>query len=717
MLKRLLVLFVIVSCNGQQLKPEINYPSIENGDFSETIHGQQILDPYKNLEDLADSKVLDWFNEQNILAESWLDKLPRTRFLNKFLKYENVQDKVVRKLRFKENGSYFYLSKDKEDGVQKLYYKKHLDSNETLLFDPNSYNKEHIISYFKVSWDNQKIAINLVKKGEKNGQLYLYDMKTKNVEACDISGLSPGFVGNVSWLRDNSGFFYTHIPHFRYEDPTYLLNTVGTFYKIGSKGQSNFPLFSKAHNKHIPFQTGDVPIISIADCKSSYITGALVNTDNYSDTYYSSIFQEFNVQKINWQLLFSKKEKISQYYIVNDYLIYRTAKNSPNFKICRTPLKSPNFNNPEVLVPEYKDEVISDFEYLNENVYYTTKKNGVEAKMFVLSKNHTKELELPFKAGSSSLFSRGEKLFVTISGWTAPISYFKYDLESELFENVGLSNTNHKDFEKIKIEEIEIESWDGTKVPVSILFGENLKKNGMNRTLIYTYGAYGVSFSPRFFIPFLSWVNEGGIVVFPHVRGGGEKGNHWYEDGKKTKKANTWKDLIACAEYLIKKKYTSQQYLVNYGLSAGGIAVGKSLTERPDLFKVGIMDSPALNMLRYEFQPNGKNNMPEFGTVNDSIEFQALKEMDSYHSLKVEKEYPAIMIKVGMNDGSVTPWDPAKFIARAQNMTKSVNPLLLSVDFDGGHGGDGTYEGLYRNMSDFFAFALWQTGHPEFQPQ
>jgi prolyl oligopeptidase len=239
--------------------------------------------------------------------------------------------------------------------------------------------------------------------------------------------------------------------------------------------------------------------------------------------------------------------------------------------------------------------------------------------------------------------------------------------------------------------------------------------NGQNPVFMCGYGAYGYSLYPSFSPQKLLWTLQGGILAYAHVRGGGELGNKWYKDGYKTTKANTWNDMIHCAEYLIDHKYSSAGKMVINGRSAGGITVGRAMTERPDLFAAVIPEVGLLNPLRVEESPNGPVNVPEFGTVKDSVECMALLAMDSYHHVKDGVKYPAILITAGINDPRVIAWQPAKFAARLQAATSSNKPVLFFLDFETGHGFGNTKTKNFENIADAFSFAFWQIGHPDFR--
>jgi len=241
-----------------------------------------------------------------------------------------------------------------------------------------------------------------------------------------------------------------------------------------------------------------------------------------------------------------------------------------------------------------------------------------------------------------------------------------------------------------------------------------VKLDGNANCLIEGYGAYGSSMFPFFEPMLLALLNKGVVIAEAHVRGGGEKGEDWYKAGYKTTKPNTWKDFIACAEYLVNNQYTSAKKLTGWGTSAGGITIGRAITERPDLFGAAIDNVGCTNTLRMENTPNGPMNVPEFGTVKDSVESRALYEMDALHHVKKGVKYPAVICVGGMNDPRVIIWQPAKFAAALQWATASDKPVLLDVNYNNGHFTEDKSV-TFKNFANMFAFAFWQTGNTGFQ--
>jgi len=721
----ILIVSIMFSCNSST---DYKYPSIVKDPIIEEFYGQKIEDPYRNLEDLEDSIVVSWLKDQNKLANTVFGKINgRERLIEMQQLFEKKNKASIRSVRITENGRHFFLKQKPNEAYSKLYYRSDFKAVDSLIFDPTNFKNEdntnYSINYIKPDWLGDKVAISLSKEGEELSELVIVNLVTKE-KIYDITSNSiSSSVGGISWLPDNSGIIYQHAPLFKNNDPEYLHNTSSVLYKINKNKKDSLTLFSKSNNPEIPLKEEDFPLTYYKNKNDPYLFGEISGSTPYKDTYYYN-FNESSLTDINWKLLFKKQEKISKYFFKDDSITYLTAKNASNFKICRTSVVNPNFLNPEILVPPKKDEVITDFVHTKDGLFYVILKNGVTANLYNYKNGKEKKIEFPRsksfgRIAISSSGSKSKYLNIRVSGWTSPKKSYLYDYRDNIFieNNLFAGGLLQEEFKNLIVQELEVESHDGIKVPLSIIRNPDLNLDHSNPTFIWGYGSYGISYRPTFNISLLTWVKAGGILAIAHVRGGGEKGNDWYEDGIKTNKPNTWKDAIACTEFLIKEGYTSKEKTIIFGSSAGGIMMGRAVTERPDLFKAAIGDVPAMNMLRCEIQPYGLNSIKEFGTVKDSIGFKALLEMDSYHHIKDNIEYPATLILSGYKDSRVVAWDPAKFVARLQERNKSNNPILFSIDFESGHSVRNNKLKTYQKFASFYAFAFWQTGHPEYQPK
>ena len=269
--------------------------------------------------------------------------------------------------------------------------------------------------------------------------------------------------------------------------------------------------------------------------------------------------------------------------------------------------------------------------------------------------------------------------------------------------------------------EVTVKSHDGAMVPMSIIHKRSTQLNGNNPTILYGYASYGITEEPFYSVSRLAWLDVGGVFAIANPRGSGVFGQEWYKAGYQGTKPNTWKDFIACAEYLIAQKWTSPSKLGILGGSAGGILVGRAMTERPELFAAVVPVVGALDMVRAEVTPNGVPNIPEFGTRKNEAGFRALLAMSTYHQVEDGKRYPAVLFTHGVNDPRVEVWHTTKTAARlmaAQTELKSgAKPVLLRLDYDAGHGIGNTKTQQLQERADTFAFFLWQMGVEGYAPQ
>ncbi|MBC9795095.1 prolyl oligopeptidase family serine peptidase [Sinomicrobium weinanense] len=690
----------------------------------DTYHGLDIEDPYRYMEDLKDTVVLNWLKQQGAYTSSELEKIPGKESL--IALQEEVDHMLAAKitqLKITGNNKHFYLKRETDDNVSRLYYRKGFNKKEVLLFDPAEFDPdskiEYIINYIQPDWDGNQIVVSLSKKGEEISQMVILDVSTGERKDLIIDHCWPAELGGISWLPDNSGFLYVHLPVIDPKSKDFLINTKSVLYKIGDDPKNLNVLFSSKFSPDFHAKAEDFPIVYIRNRNDKYMLGWFGGASSYSDTYYAPIPSGKNSFQPQWSLLYQADRQIKLPVIKGDSLIYRTSKNAPNFRICKTTLPNPDFDHPRILVPEKKMEVITDFEVTSKGIFYSTTKNGIEASLYKYNKGENIPIDLPEASGSLTITSKGTSypdLWITTKGWTSNGNRYKYDISQNIFTKADLvKGVSLPGLKNLVVEELIVQSHDGEEVPLSLIYRKGIKKDGNNRVLYFGYGSYGFSMNPAIYNNLYPWVARGGIFAVPHVRGGGEKGETWHKGGFKTTKPNSWKDLIACTEYMIKEGYTAKERSVIWSGSAGGILVGRAMTERPDLFGAVIIQVGSMNMIRSETQPNGPNNVKEFGTVKDPEEFKALLEMDSYHHIKDGEHYPATIITAGMNDPRVVAWDPAKFAARLQAANASGNPILFDIDFESGHGVGDSKAKQFATIADLIAFALWQTGHKDYK--
>lgn len=693
-------------------------PSIPTTDV---YHGIEIIDDYRNLENLEDTDVLKWMEIETAYSETVLKNISkRNDFLQRVLNIDKKSEFIYGAINITEDGGYFYNKMRSGDAYRKLYYKRGLNGKEQLLFDPKTFKpenkKKYVISYYKPATDGSKVAIAITEGGKEIAEVVIYDVLKNKMLPEIITNTWPSDIGGINWLPDNSGIVFVHIPNIDSKSSDFIMNTQSVVYKIGSNPNTIKDIFSKAKNPELKLNKEDFPVVKISQKFNNYIFGHVSGASRYEDTYYAYV-NDLSKDTIIWKPFYKKEDKIQTSIIDGNDIIFVSEKNNKS-QFYKTSLISPNFSEAEVLIPQIKDEIVDDVVKTKDGFFFTTIKNGVVANFYFYNGRNYKKIKLPTPSGKiyiQTISEDASDIWISCSGWTQERKRYKYDIKTDTLKPEDFrGGSDYPEFKDIVVEEIEIKTYDGLALPLTIIYKKGLNRNGKNRVIMDGYGSYGSSNDPYFSPYSLLWVTDGGILAYTHVRGGGEKGDEWYNGGFKETKPNTWKDFISSAQYLIKEKYTSSEYLGIEGGSAGGILIGRAITERPDLFKAAVIDVGLLNMLRFEIAPNGPNNVKEFGTVKKEEEFKALLEMDAFHHIKKGTTYPATLINTGMNDPRVIAWIPAKFGAKLQASNSGNNPILLNVDPETGHGGDVSSDKKYEKLVDSYAFFYWQLGHPDY---
>jgi len=710
-------LFTNISCSSQGTS--FTYPIIKKGDSTNTYFSHTIVDPYQNLENENDTINTDWYDNQNRLATNTLSRISgRAEMLNTLIAYEDRIDEIIIENKIIANGNHFYLKRTKNENIARLYFKESYKAKEVLLYDPKAFNSEvdnNVISYFKPSWDGKKVVIAITNSGKEISDLIVMTVSNQTVAPEVIPRARPDSFLGISWIPDNSGFTFLQFG----EQETDLNYSV--LYKIGEPRNAVKRVFGTGLQKdiHIDAQ-GVYPIAKIYDCNDPYIIGYIATVENFWEAYISDI-NEFSKGTPNWTKLHTRDDLLytdSGRFLKGKY-IFKSNRDFESNALYKVNNGDFAFAKAELICKPVEGEILQSFIINGDEIYFTTTKNGVSSKLYKCVNGETSNIELPMNVGSISLKnnpSDEQSIFISLSGWTMDNQRYLYNTQSNVFELSPLSDkASYPEFNNIRSREVEIVSHDGVLVPLSIIYNEDAILNEASPTLFYGYGSYGTSIEPFYSTTFLHWVERGGILCIPHVRGGGEKGEQWHQDGMINKKENTWKDLIASAEYMINEGFTSKEKIAIYSSSAGGIMIGKAVTDRPDLFAAAIAEVPIMNPLRSEARKGGGgSNMLEYGTIKDATQVSGLINMDPYLSLEKNINYPAILLTAGENDPRVPKWMPGKFAARAQEFSISSKPILFRIDKDAGHGTVDEKIKYYQEYADVFSFAFWQTGHEDF---
>jgi prolyl oligopeptidase len=693
------------------VKPEV----LPQQKVTNTYHGITLEDPYQFLENLDDPTVMTWMKENANYATSILNNISgKNEMFDKMKELIDRRSASISRVRITDDDTYYYLKRMPGEEIGKMYKRSGYDGEEALFFDPTEYRKSegktYIVSSISPNIKGDKIAVGVSPNGSENPELLLF--KSNGEKYNEILQLAEG----VSWNLSGDSFFYFKMNSADIKDVNRQIFTSNYVHKVGTDQSLDKKHFSKENYKPLGIVKSELPYIFYSKEANKNILYA-ASVDKNAKVFIS----DPNDSGKSWKPILTRDNKVVDFELNSKEIYYLTYHDAPNYKIVKTSIDKPEFSNAVTVVEEFHDEIIGDFSLTKNGLYYSTVKNGVEAKVYFIAngKGNAEELQLPFTAGRAYISTKGSEfsdVWISISGWTSPNKRFLYNPMTKTFTFKPLSTpVEYPELNNLTAKEVMVESHDGVMVPVSIIHNRDLEMNGQNPAVLYSYGSYGISTSPFFSPITLAYTMYDGVLIVPHIRGGGELGDAWHKAGQKLNKPNTWKDAIATAEYLIEKGYSNPKKISIFGGSAGGILVGRSITERPDLFVAASPRVGCMNTVRSEETPNGPINTPEFGTVKDPEEFKGLLAMDSYHHLKPGTKYPATLITAGMNDPRVIAWEPAKFAAKMQHDNKGDSPILFYTNFEGGHGGRTTLTQTLNEYSSMFSFFYWQSGHPDFK--
>jgi prolyl oligopeptidase len=458
---------------------------------------------------------------------------------------------------------------------------------------------------------------------------------------------------------------------------------------------------------------------------SAWAIGKIKHGDANDLTLYAAPVSALTgTSKVPWKKVCDVEHEVKEFAVHGEDVYLVSAAGAPRYKVVRTSLAAPDFRTATTVVPAGA-AVVDSIASAKDALYVEVLDGGMQRVLRVPYGTDAKPQPIPSpELAPSWSIAHPEAdvpgVFINGQSWTRAGKVYEYDPDTELLSDTGLRPRGKFDDPQslglaLVSTEVQVTSHDGVKVPLSIVHRKGLKLDGTNPTLAIGYGAYGMPVTVGYRPANLAWFERGGVLAFAHVRGGGAYGKEWHLAGQKTTKPNTWKDFIACCEYLVDKGYTSREKLAGEGGSAGGILIGRAITERPDLFAAAIIDVGCLDMVRSETTTNGVPNIQEFGSYATREGFDALLAMSAYHQVKDGVKYPAVLLTHGVNDPRVEAWMSAKMTARLQAATTSDKPVLFRVDYQAGHGIGSTRKQQQEEQADSFAFLLWQLGRPAFR--
>jgi prolyl oligopeptidase len=707
----LLLLPILLPALYHNVQAQNVIPETRRQAVTDEYFGTKVIDHYRWLEDVNKQEVKNWFKTQAEYARRMIDQIPgRDSLIATLVSYDKLQPVRYGYVK-RRAGRYFFRKTLPGENVSRLYYKDGEKGPEKLILDPEKYarDKKYTITDYIPSEDGKMIAIALSSGGAEISTLRIFNIASRLFLKDSIGPVREEF----AWTPDNRGIIYTRLNSADPFDPNFQVNTASRYHVLGTDPANDPALLSSMKYPGLGISKTEVPVVRFST-NHQYLIGNLTTVDLRTHLVIAPA-ADLLKGTISWKPLVTREDSITKTITIGPNLYLQSIKGAPNGRVIKTALANPNIKAAQVVVPEGKK-----IYEINEskNCVLITKDDVVRSYLQTYDVNTGKIADV--NPPVSGIYAFGaydptaNDCFILTISWLQPAT--AYDFNTQL-KNIKTSAFNsavtYPGIANLEVEEIEIPGHDGTMIPLTIMHRKDLKKDGSSVCFMTGYGAYGFSATPRFDTKYLALLNQGVVVAVTHPRGGSEKGLGWYKAGFKTTKPNTWKDFISSGEYLIKSGYTTAGHLIGEGTSAGGILIGRAITERPDLFAAAINNVGATNILRFELTPNA-DNIAEFGTFKDSVEFKGLLAMDALSHVREGVKYPAVINVGGMNDPRVIVWQPGKFAAALQHSSSSGKPVLMQVNYDNGHSTEDKTV-AFRNFANMYAFALWQAGHPAFQ--
>jgi prolyl oligopeptidase len=675
---------------------KMQYPTTKKGQVTDTYFDTKVADPYRWLEDDRSEETGSWVKEQNRLTYDYLSKIPyrdalKSR-LEKLWNYEKISAP------FKE-GNFTYYYKNNGLQNQSVLYRKDAKGEESVFLDPNTFSKDGTSSLGGVNFseDGSKVAYSISEGGSDWRKVIVMDAVTKKILEPTLEDIK--FSG-VSW-KGNDGFYYSS-----YDKPD------------GSELSAKTDQHKLYYHKVGTRQKDDKVIFGL-DQKRRYVGGYVTEDNHYlvitasTSTYGNELYIQ-DLTKPNSPIVTIVDNFNSDNSIIDNQgskLFITTDLNAPNTRVVTVDVSNPKPENWKDLIPETENvlNVSTGSGYLFANYMI----DAVSAiKQYDYSGKLVRNIQLP-GIGTAGGFGgkKTEKvLYYSFTNYTTPGSTYSFDPksgDSKVYQTPKI-DFNSNDYES---KQVFYTSKDGTKIPMIITHKKGLKLDGKNPTILYGYGGFNVSLTPSFSISNAVWMENGGIYAVANLRGGGEYGKKWHVAGTKMQKQNVFNDFIAAAEYLIAEKYTSSDFLAIRGGSNGGLLVGATMTQRPDLMKVALPAVGVMDMLRYHTFTAGAGWAYDYGTAEDSKEmFEYIKGYSPVHNVKPNTKYPATMVTTGDHDDRVVPAHSFKFAAELQEKQAGDNPTLIRIDINAGHGAGKSVAASIQESVDIMAFTLYNMG-------
>lgn len=702
-------------------------PAAPVRNVNESFFGTTVADPYRHLENTKDAEVAAWMKAHSDHARDVLARIPgRAGMLKDMLKYDEAVSARVASVARVSGDVWFYEKRGAQDNQLKLYVRRGLTGPEKLLVDPEvlqkATGKPHAINYFSPSPDGRYVAYGISAAGSEDAVLHVIDA----VSGKEIGhGIDRAQFGSPSWTPDGKAMYFNRLQKLEPGMPELEKFQRSEVYRMKVGAAPEKGAVFGLHTAGVNMTPAEIPFVAITH-DERWALGFVINGVQREITMYAAPAKMLAGGRPGWKKLFDATAEITRVDYYDGALYMVSHKGAPRSRVLRAELGEFDLSKAEIAVPA-SDRVVTGIAAAQDGLYVEAR-DGNAKRLYKLA--HVRgaqavEIALPVQgsfvlgddeSGASAANPRLPGVVLDLQGWVRARQIYTVAADGKV-TNTGLQPQGPYDAPAdVVATEIKVRSHDGALVPMSIIHKKGVKLDGNNPTLLYGYASYGITEEPYYSVSRLAWLDAGGVFAIANPRGSSVYGQEWYKAGYQATKPNTWKDFIACAEYLIAGHYTNPKRLAILGGSAGGILVGRAMTERPDLFAAVVPAVGALDMVRAEVTPNGVPNIPEFGTRKNEAGFRALLAMSTYHQIQDQTAYPAVLLTHGVNDPRVEVWHSTKTAARLLAASTSAKPILLRLNYEAGHGVGNTKSQMFEERADIFSFMLWQMGVPGYQP-
>lgn len=687
---------------------------VENA--AETHWGVEVDDPYRYMEAQDDPEVVEWFKGQAEYAESVLTGLPmREEIYARLIELDQGTPYTTYQVSLLANGDMFYLRRNADENLGKLYYHPAGSDSARLLIDPETLGAEgeqhYSLDVYMPSWDGRYLTYGVAQGGSELTTYHVMEAASGKAVDSPIDNIETAY-NRPMWTGNGDGFYYSRrrdLPDDALVTEIYK-QTMVRYHELGTDPGEDPVIAAYGLSDRLPLLDTDFPSLWLTP-NSDHAVLKVKHGDNNEISLFTAPVDSLLSGDIPWVRISEEADLVTGFAVMGNDIYLLTAQDAPRYQLIKTSLVAPDLDTAEVVIAAGK-MVLRDVVAAKDALYVEALQDGLSKVVRVAPGKTTEILNTP-RGGAGYISSASPEvdgILLYETSWIQGGVRYAYEPATGAFTDTGMIPVGKFDnLEGFVAKEVLVSSHDGTQVPLSILHRADLKMDGTNPTIVYGYGSYGISMDVFFSPMRLAWLERGGVFAIAHVRGGGEYGQEWHYAGRMANKPNTWLDLIACAEYLVDKGYTAPAHMAPMGGSAGGILVGRSITTRPDLFSAAVIQVGMLDAIRAETTTNGVPNIKEFGTVTDEEGFKGLLAMSSYHHVQEGETYPATLLTHGYNDPRVNVWMSGKMAARLQAANGANGPpVLLRVEFDSGHGIGSTRDQVLSEIADTYSFLFWQ---------